>query len=208
MVPNSSNSSKCARKTFSKTELNCLAPFDTKTSFLWEASELFVVFHLAHLLEKVLSRGSIFVNTSLTEAFGIAILEAACAGLYVVSTRVGGVPEILPEDMISFAKPEGDGMFDLSKFWSDLIFGEIQMSSVQFQKLYISFKTGSTILFAPTRESKPFITGKMLLPVQRRSMTLFWKPDKWTWWSAFKGMFTFIHNISFFILKLYAGLWI
>jgi len=58
---------------------------------------------------KVLSRGSIFMNTSLTESFGIAILEAACAGLYVVSTRVGGVPEILPQDMISFADPEADG---------------------------------------------------------------------------------------------------
>ena len=60
---------------------------------------------------QVLVRGSIFLNTSLTESFGIAILEAACAGLYVVSTRVGGVPEILPHDMISFAKPEEDGMF-------------------------------------------------------------------------------------------------
>jgi phosphatidylinositol glycan class A protein len=50
------------------------------------------------------------MNTSLTESFGIAILEAACAGLYVVSTRVGGVPEILPEDMISFANPNEDGM--------------------------------------------------------------------------------------------------
>jgi hypothetical protein len=49
------------------------------------------------------------MNTSLTEAFGIAIVEAACAGLYVVSTRVGGVPEILPEDMISFAHPDEDG---------------------------------------------------------------------------------------------------
>jgi phosphatidylinositol N-acetylglucosaminyltransferase subunit A len=58
---------------------------------------------------QVLVRGSIFLNTSLTESFGIAILEAACAGLYVVSTRVGGVPEILPEDMISFANPEEDG---------------------------------------------------------------------------------------------------
>lgn len=59
--------------------------------------------------DKILVRGSIFLNTSLTESFGIAILEAACAGLYVVSTRVGGVPEILPEDMISFANPEEDG---------------------------------------------------------------------------------------------------
>lgn len=62
---------------------------------------------------QVLSRGSIFMNTSLTESFGIAILEAACAGLYVVSTRVGGVPEILPEDMISFAEPETNGTKDL-----------------------------------------------------------------------------------------------
>ena len=54
------------------------------------------------------------MNTSLTEAFGIAILEAACAGLYVVSTRVGGVPEILPEDMISFANPDEDGEQELT----------------------------------------------------------------------------------------------
>ncbi|KAJ3519930.1 hypothetical protein NMY22_g12973 [Coprinellus aureogranulatus] len=59
-------------------------------------------------VRSVLARGSIFMNTSLTESFGIAILEAACAGLYVVSTRVGGVPEILPEDMISFAEPDED----------------------------------------------------------------------------------------------------
>jgi phosphatidylinositol N-acetylglucosaminyltransferase subunit A len=58
---------------------------------------------------QVLTRGQIFLNTSLTESFGIAILEAACAGLYVVSTRVGGVPEILPPDMISFADPDEDG---------------------------------------------------------------------------------------------------
>eukprot|EP00756_Hemistasia_phaeocysticola_P014578 Hpha_TRINITY_DN15344_c8_g4::TRINITY_DN15344_c8_g4_i1::g.89581::m.89581/K03857/PIGA, GPI3; phosphatidylinositol glycan, class A len=44
----------------------------------------------------VLRRGQIFVNTSLTEAFCIAILEAASCGLLVVSTGVGGVPEVLP----------------------------------------------------------------------------------------------------------------
>ena len=48
------------------------------------------------------------MNTSLTESFGIAILEAASAGLYDVSTRVGGVPEILPDDIISFANPDED----------------------------------------------------------------------------------------------------
>ncbi|TFY82571.1 hypothetical protein EWM64_g1437 [Hericium alpestre] len=62
-------------------------------------------------VRSVLTQGSIFLNTSLTESFGIAILEAACAGLYVVSTRVGGVPEILPEDMISFANPTEEDVF-------------------------------------------------------------------------------------------------
>lgn len=71
-----------------------------------------VIFSIQSLQSKqVLVRGHIFLNTSLTEAFGIAILEAACAGLYVVSTRVGGVPEILPEDMISFAGVSEDGAY-------------------------------------------------------------------------------------------------
>jgi len=59
--------------------------------------------------KQVLVQGTIYLNTSLTESFGIGLLEAACAGLYVVSTRVGGVPEVLPDDMISFARPEEDG---------------------------------------------------------------------------------------------------
>lgn len=54
-------------------------------------------------------QGHIFLNSSLTEAFGIGILEAACCGLFIVSTRVGGVPEILPDGMISFAEPDTEG---------------------------------------------------------------------------------------------------
>ena len=53
----------------------------------------------------VLTRGHIFLNTSLTEAFCIAILEAVSCGLYVVSTRVGGVPEILPSHMLTLIEP-------------------------------------------------------------------------------------------------------
>jgi phosphatidylinositol glycan class A protein len=53
----------------------------------------------------VLCRGHIFLNTSLTESFCIAILEAACCGLLVVSTDVGGVPEVLPPHMAYLAKP-------------------------------------------------------------------------------------------------------
>ncbi|KAF8670641.1 Glycosyltransferase family 4 protein [Rhizoctonia solani] len=59
-------------------------------------------------VHETLLKGDIYLNTSLTESFGIGLLEAACTGLYVVSTRVGGVPEVLPQDMISFAMPEED----------------------------------------------------------------------------------------------------
>ena len=62
-------------------------------------------------------------------------MEAACAGLYVVSTRVGGVPEVLPlgslesdepsrvahddprnESMIMFAAPDEDGRFFFDRY--------------------------------------------------------------------------------------------
>jgi len=56
-----------------------------------------------------LNQGEIYLNTSLTEAFGISIIEAASAGLFVVSTKVGGIPEILPDDMIEFARADEDG---------------------------------------------------------------------------------------------------
>ena len=40
------------------------------------------------------AQGDIFINASLTEAFCMAIVEAAAVGLLVVSTSVGGVPEV------------------------------------------------------------------------------------------------------------------
>ena len=56
----------------------------------------------------VMVEGHIFVNCSLTEAFCIAIVEAACCGLAVVSTDVGGVPEVLPPSCIRLAAPRAD----------------------------------------------------------------------------------------------------
>lgn len=54
-------------------------------------------------VRNVLCRGHIFLNPSLTEAFCIAILEAASCGLLCVSTNVGGIPEVLPPEMIYLA---------------------------------------------------------------------------------------------------------
>lgn len=63
-------------------------------------------------VHNVLIRGDIFLNCSLTEAFCIAIVEAASCGLLVVSTKVGGVPEVLPPDMIKLAEPNAEDLID------------------------------------------------------------------------------------------------
>lgn len=58
----------------------------------------------------VMVRGHIYLHPSLTEAFGTVLVEAASCGLYVVCTRVGGIPEVLPAHMTTFAKPEEDDL--------------------------------------------------------------------------------------------------
>ncbi|EDW60172.1 phosphatidylinositol N-acetylglucosaminyltransferase subunit A [Drosophila virilis] len=59
----------------------------------------------------VLVRGHIFVNTSLTEAYCMAIVEAASCGLQVVSTSVGGIPEVLPNSLILLAEPDIEAIY-------------------------------------------------------------------------------------------------
>ncbi len=46
-------------------------------------------------IPKFLSKSAVFVLPSLTEAFGIVLLEAMAAGVPVVGTCVGGIPEII-----------------------------------------------------------------------------------------------------------------
>ncbi|EGD81938.1 hypothetical protein PTSG_02624 [Salpingoeca rosetta] len=54
----------------------------------------------------VLGRGAVFLNCSRTESFCMAILEAASCGLHVVTTNVGGVPEVLPPSMCDLCNPD------------------------------------------------------------------------------------------------------
>lgn len=54
----------------------------------------------------VLVRGHVFLNCSLIESFCIALLEAASTGLLVVSTNVGGIPEVLPDDLVLLSNPD------------------------------------------------------------------------------------------------------
>lgn len=46
-------------------------------------------------VRKLYLEASVFVMPSLSEAFGVAILEAMASGIPVVATRVGGIPELV-----------------------------------------------------------------------------------------------------------------
>lgn len=60
----------------------------------------------------VMIQGQIYLHPSLTEAFGTVLVEAASCGLLVVTTTVGGIPEVLPSKMTIFAVPEEDSLVD------------------------------------------------------------------------------------------------
>lgn len=62
-------------------------------------------------MREVLRSGHIFLNTSLTEAYCMAIVEAASCGLQVVSTRVGGIPEVLPSNLITLTDASIDALY-------------------------------------------------------------------------------------------------
>lgn len=66
-------------------------------------------------VRSVLRQGHIFLSASLTESFGIAVLEAACCGMLVVATAVGGVPEVLPPHIMRLAPPEPRALADAVK---------------------------------------------------------------------------------------------
>jgi phosphatidylinositol glycan class A protein len=40
------------------------------------------------------------------------MIEAASAGLYIVATNVGGIVEVLPKHMVSFANPDPKDIID------------------------------------------------------------------------------------------------
>ncbi|KAI5462163.1 hypothetical protein BGZ63DRAFT_423461 [Mariannaea sp. PMI_226] len=87
----------------------------------------------------VMIRGHIYLHPSLTEAFGTVIVEAASCGLYVVCTQVGGIPEVLPSHMTTFAKPEEDDVVTATcKAIKDMRAGKIRTEKFhdQVKKMY------------------------------------------------------------------------
>ncbi|ODQ65170.1 UDP-Glycosyltransferase/glycogen phosphorylase [Nadsonia fulvescens var. elongata DSM 6958] len=58
----------------------------------------------------IMVTGHIYLHPTLTEAFGTVLVEAASCGLLVVTTNVGGIPEVLPSHMTVFASPSEDSL--------------------------------------------------------------------------------------------------
>jgi glycosyltransferase involved in cell wall biosynthesis len=59
-------------------------------------------------IEDYLQVGDIGLYTSETESFCLSILEAMCFGCPSVSTRVGGIPEVVEDNRSGLLVPSGD----------------------------------------------------------------------------------------------------
>ena len=67
------------------------------------------VFFLGHVHEAatLLKAFDIFTLTSRSEALAYTIIEAAQAGLPIVASRVGGIPEVIPNEKLGLLVPSG-----------------------------------------------------------------------------------------------------
>ena len=59
-------------------------------------------------VEEILSIADLFLIPSASETFGLAALEAMACGVPVVSSDIGGLPEVNIEDVTGYLRPVGD----------------------------------------------------------------------------------------------------
>jgi L-malate glycosyltransferase len=59
-------------------------------------------------IERFLSDGDLFILPSETESFGLAALESMAAGMPVISTNTGGLPEVNEQGVSGFLSDVGD----------------------------------------------------------------------------------------------------
>ncbi len=126
----------------------------------------------SHQVRDVLVKGDIFLNTSLTEAFCMAIIEAACCGLLVVSTRVGGVPEVLPEEMMVLAKPDEQEMLWALEKAIDLI-QKNQVDTSKFHERVTQMYSWQSVAEGTDRVYQEIFTSKDSLTIMNRLECLY-----------------------------------
>lgn len=59
-------------------------------------------------VDKYLTRFDLYVQPSLSESFGLAIVQAMSVGLPIVATNTGGIPEVVTEGKSGFLVPSED----------------------------------------------------------------------------------------------------
>ncbi|XP_023837497.1 phosphatidylinositol N-acetylglucosaminyltransferase subunit A [Salvelinus sp. IW2-2015] len=119
----------------------------------------------------VLVQGHIFLNTSLTEAFCMAIVEGASCGLQVVSTRVGGIPEVLPEHLITLCEPT---VHSLCAGLESVIARQLSGRVASPATIHAHVRTLYTWRNVAERTEKVYdcVAGKEVLPLERRLLRL------------------------------------
>jgi phosphatidylinositol glycan class A protein len=129
----------------------------------------------------VMVRGQIYLHPSLTEAFGTVIVEAASCGLHVVCTRVGGIPEVLPLEMTSFANPEEDDIVAVTSRAID----EMRAGRIKTDKYHELVKTmySWTDIAARTERLYDGITGLL----REDDFYGYIDPTSEVGWSAVRG---------------------
>ncbi|CAH8605169.1 unnamed protein product [Dicrocoelium dendriticum] len=124
----------------------------------------------------VLIQGDIFLNTSLTEAFCIALLEAVSCGLLVISTGVGGVPEVLPPEYIRLAPARAS---DLASCLSEAIAEVLEQRRRSTSTVNASEKqTTGELTLSGTPSLEPGFEDDM---THRAWRMHYWVRDSYSW---------------------------
>ena len=122
-------------------------------------------------MEDILAVGDLFLLTSEYESFGLAALEAMAAGVPVVSTNAGGLPEIAVEGKTGYLSEVGD-IEDMSRHAIDILQDDARLAE---------FKRNAAAHAKKIRHEyhRPGIRGAVQ-PLPGRSLRqvshLFWHP--------------------------------
>nr|XP_045613685.1 phosphatidylinositol N-acetylglucosaminyltransferase subunit A-like [Procambarus clarkii] len=149
----------------------------------------------------LLVQGHIFLNTSLTEAFCIAICEAVCSGLQVVSTNVGGIPEVLPSHLIHLAHPTVQSLTEKLEYAI-----EMELNGKRLDPWQMHEETKNIYLWSDVVQRTEIIYNKVHL--EESSADLIQRIPRYKKCGLVAGWFMmFLVTLQFFILKMCDRLW-